>query len=104
MNWKFWKHKEKNEIISKECHSKLPENQRSFYVGTDDYPTHKVVQTLEDDENDSLFVTSVLFESELLSDNNSDSNINYGSSDDSFSTFGGFDGGDSGGGGAGGDW
>lgn len=116
MNLRFWKHKDKKEVISSECLSKLPASHRSYYVETKEKPTHKV------EDNSGDFVTSMIIGEvtgsallggaiggdllggeigSMMSDDNSSSSFDSSSDSSSASDFGG---GDFGGGGSGSDW
>lgn len=99
MNLKFWKHKKKEEVIDHNNYQKLPEAHRENYWPTDAEPTHTIEEDDEPGENDDGFV-STLIATELMADN-TDSNIDTGSTDTpADSGFSGLDGGSGGGGGA----
>lgn len=116
MNFKFWKHKTKNEVISQECLSKLPKLSHHEYEETTKKPTHIV------EDNSGDFVTSMIIGEvtgsgllggaiggnfiggeigAMMSDDNS-SSFDTSSSDSSSSSD--FGGGDFGGGGGGDSW
>lgn len=97
MNLKFWKHKQKAEVIKPECYDKLPGHLQQNYEPSDDEPTHFVTEPDDDDDDNDNFSTSLL--SGLLdSESGSLGSIDTGAADSN--SFGGFDGGDGGGGGA----
>lgn len=103
MNLKFWKHKDKKEVIGQSSYEKLPTSHRSMYMPTYEEPTHEVKQ---DDSGD--FLTSMIIGSEigsLMSDDSSSfDSSSVSDSGSSFGDSGGFGGGDFGGGGASGDF
>ena len=42
MNLFSWFHPKDKHVISKECHSKLPEKKKDEYIATEQVPTHYV--------------------------------------------------------------
>ena len=102
MNFKFWKHKVRPEVIDQENYDKLPEIHQGGYEPTDEEPTHRIETKKkdpddddDDNEDDGLDFTSISLGLEALS--------GIAGSDDSSVTsepaFDGLSGGSGGGGG-----